>query len=107
MNNYYMTSVQIADCLSMRAISLRGRRVPTVKYVVCINIYLVIYFLFMCLSGSTVQSTIVYGINLFTMPEMQGVVYVKLSKVLAAISCCLLIDTMYRTRPLMRQLLTI
>ena len=39
----------IAECLSMRHIILRGRRVPTVKYAVCIYIYL-----FIGLSGSTV-----------------------------------------------------
>ena len=32
----------------------------------------------------------VNGINLFTMPGMQRVVYAKSSKVIAAISCCLL-----------------
>ena len=47
---------------------------PTVEYAVCIFIYL-----FIGLSGSTVQSTIVYGVNLFTMSGMQHVVYVKLS----------------------------
>ena len=31
-----------------------------------------------------VQSTIVYGVNLFTMPGMQRVVYAKSLKVLAA-----------------------
>ena len=46
-------------------------------------IYLFIY-LFIGLSGFTVQSTIVYGVNLFTMPGMQCVVYAKLSKVLVA-----------------------
>ena len=39
----------IAECLSMRHIILRGRRVPTVEYAVCIFIYL-----FIGLSGSTV-----------------------------------------------------
>ena len=47
---------------------------PTVEYAVCIFIYL-----FIGLSGSKVQSTIVYGVNLFTMSGMQHVVYVKLS----------------------------
>ena len=46
-------------------------------------IYIFIY-LFIGLSGFTVQSTIVYGVNLFTMPGMQRVVYAKSSKVLAA-----------------------
>ena len=77
----------IAECLSMRHIILRGRRVPTVEYALCIYIYLFIYifsYLFIGLSGFTVQSTIVYGVNLFTMPGMQRVVYAKSSKVLAA-----------------------
>ena len=44
-----------------------------------------IYLLFIySLSGFTVQSTIVYGVNLFIMPGMQRVVYAKSSKVLAA-----------------------
>ena len=72
---------------------------PTVEYAVCIMyIYLFIYiflymfiYIFIGLSGSTVQSTIVYGVNLFTMPGMQCVVYTKLSKVLTATSCCLLL----------------
>ena len=33
----------IAECLSMRHIILRGRRVPTVEHAVCIYIYLFIY----------------------------------------------------------------
>ena len=45
-------------------------------------VYIFIY-LFIGLSGFTVQSTIVYGVNLFTMPGMQRVVYAKSSKVLA------------------------
>ena len=69
---------------------------PTVKYVVCIYffIYLFIYLfihLFIGLSRSTVQSTIVYRVDLFPMPGMQCVVYVKLSQVLTATSCCLLL----------------
>ena len=44
----------IAECFSMRYIILRGRRVPTVEYALCIYIYLFIY-LFIDLSGSTVQ----------------------------------------------------
>ena len=36
------------------------------------------------LSGFTVQSAIVCGVNLFTMPGMQRVVYAKSLKVLAA-----------------------
>ena len=38
-----------------------------------------------------VQSTIVYGVNLFNMPGMQRAVYAKSSKVLAATSFCLLL----------------
>ena len=38
-----------------------------------------------------VQLAIVYGVNLFTMPGMQHVVYANSSKVLAATSCCLLL----------------
>ena len=56
---------------------------PTVEYALCIYIYLFIY-LFIGLSGFTVQSMIVYGVNLFTMPGVQRVVYAKSSKVLAA-----------------------
>ena len=48
---------------------------PTVEYSLCI---------FIGLLGFTVQSTIVYGVNLFIMPGMQRVVYAKSSKVLAA-----------------------
>ena len=48
---------------------------------------------------------IVYGVNLFTMPGMQCVVYVKSSQVLAATSCYLLLITMNRTKLSMRQLL--
>ena len=55
----------IAECLSMRHIILRGRRVPTAEYSVCVCIYIYIY-LCIGLSGFTVQSTIVYGVNLFT-----------------------------------------
>ena len=84
----------IAECLSMRHIILRGRRVPTVKYAVCIYTFIFIYLfihLFIGLSRSTVQSTIVYRVNLFTMPGMQCVVYAKSSQVLTATSCCLLL----------------
>ena len=56
------------------------------------------------LSGSTVQTTIVYGVNLFAMPGMQRVVYVKSSKVLTATSCCLLLIAMNRIKLSMRQL---
>ena len=51
-------------------------------------------YLFIGLSRSTdptVQSTIVYGVNLFTMPGIQHVVHAKSSKVLAVTSCCLLL----------------
>ena len=65
----------------MRHIILRGQRVPTVESALCIHLFI---YLFIGLSGFTVQSTIVYGVNLFTMPGMQHVVYTKLSKVLAA-----------------------
>ena len=65
---------------------------PTVEYAVCIYIYT--YLLFIGLSGSTVQSTIVYRVNLFTMPGMQRVVYVKSSQVLTETSCCLLLIAM-------------
>ena len=74
---------------------------PTFKYAVCIYIYLFIY-LFIGLSVSTVQLTIVYGVNLFTMPGMQRVVYAKSSKVLTTTSCCLLLIAMNRTKLLMR-----
>ena len=63
-----------------------------------IYIYIFIYLfnylfihLFIGLSGSTVQSTIAYGVNLFPMPGMQCAVYAKLSQVLTATSCCLLL----------------
>ena len=60
---------------------------PTVEYAVCLFIYL-----FIGLSGSTVQLTIVQATELiYSMPGMQRVVYVKSSKVLAAISYCLLL----------------
>ena len=36
-------------------------------------------YLFIGLSGFMVQSTIVYGVHLFTMPGMQRVVYTKSS----------------------------
>ena len=58
-------------------------------HTVCIYIYLFIYLfinLFIGLSGFTVQSIIVYGVNLFTMPGMQHIVYAKLSKILATAS---------------------
>ena len=61
---------------------------PTVEYAAFIYLFI---NLFIGLSGSTVQSMRVYRVNLFTMPGMQRVVYAKLSKVLAAISCCLLL----------------
>ena len=59
----------------------------TVEYLVYIFIYL-----FISLSRSTVQSTIVYGFNLFTMPGMQRVVYAKSSQVLLqpVVAYCLL-----------------
>ena len=60
---------------------------PIVEYVVCTYIYI---YLFIGLSGSTVKSMTVDGVNLFTMPGMRRIVYAKLSKVIAAISCCLL-----------------
>ena len=58
-----------------------------VGYVVCTYIYI---YLFIGLSGSMVKSMTVDGVNLFTMPGMQRIVYAKSSKVIAAISCCLL-----------------
>ena len=67
------------------------------------NAHLYIY-LFMSLSGSTVQSTIVYGVNLLTMPGMQRIVYTKSSQVLAATSCCLVLIAI---KLLMRRLSTI
>ena len=39
-----------------------------------------IIYIFIGLSVSTVLSTIVYGVNLFTMPGMQRVVYAKSSQ---------------------------
>ena len=42
-NIAYMGGTVIAKCLSMRHIILRGRRVPTVEYAVCIYIYIFIY----------------------------------------------------------------
>ena len=54
-------------------------------------VYIYIYiYLFIGLSGSTVKSMTVDGVNLFTMPGMRCIVYAKSSKVIAAISCCLL-----------------
>ena len=41
--DYIKTNPLIVECLSMRHIILWGRRVPTVKYAVCIYIYLYIY----------------------------------------------------------------
>ena len=99
---YVALTVVIAEYLSMRHKILKGQRVPTVEYAVC-TIYLYIY-LFIGLSRSTVQSTIVYRVNLFTMPRMQWVVYVKLLKVLTATSCCLLLFAMNRIKNLIRQL---
>ena len=53
--------------------------------------YIYIYnYLIIGLSGFTVKSMTVDGVNLFTMPGMQRIVYAKSSKVIAAISCCLL-----------------
>ena len=69
----YLYNNIVVKCLSMRHIILRGQRVPTVEYALCMYIYSFIYlfiYLFIGLSGSTVQSTIVYGVNLFTMPGM-------------------------------------
>ena len=60
---------------------------PIVEYVVCTYIY---NYLIIGLSGSTVKSMTVDGVNLFTMPGMRRIVYAKSSKVIAAISCCLL-----------------
>ena len=74
---------------------------PTVEYAVCIYIYLYVYLfihLFIGMSGFTVQSTIVYGVNLFTMPGMQRVVYAKSSKVIAATSCYLLLIAISRMK---------
>ena len=68
---------------------------PTVEYTVCIFIYL-------GLSRSTVDKD-----SLFTMPGMQCVVYTKLSKVLAATGCCLLLIVMNRLKLLTRRLSTI
>ena len=45
------------------------------------GMYIYIY-LFIGLSGFMVQSVIVYRVDLFTMPGMQHVVYMKSSKVL-------------------------
>ena len=52
-----------------------------------------------------VQSTIVYGVNLFNMPGMQRVVYAKSLKILTATSCCLLLIATNRIKLLIRQLL--
>ena len=70
---------------------------PTVEYSLCIFIYL-----FIGLSRFTVQSTIVYGVNLFTMPGTQRVVYAKSSKVLAAtvVVYCLLSDSQRGDSPI-------
>ena len=54
---------------------------PTVEYALCIYVFI---YLFIGLSRFTVQSTIVYEVNLFTMPGMQRVVYTKSLKVLVA-----------------------
>ena len=81
---------------------------PTVKYAVCIYIYIFIYLfihLFIGLSRSTVQSMIVYRVNLFPIPGIQCVVYIKLSQVLTATSCCLLLIAMNKIKLSMRQLL--
>ena len=68
---------------------------PTAEYALCIDIFV---YLFIGLSRSTVQTTIVYGVNLFTMPGIQPVVYAKSSKVLTATSCCLLLIAMNQGR---------
>ena len=99
----------IAECLSMRHIILRGEGclLSSMRYVY-IFIYLFIYLfihLFIGLSRSTVQSMIVYRVNLFPMPGIQCVVYAKLSQVLTATSCCLLLIAMNRIKLSMRQLL--
>ena len=59
-------------------------------------------YLFIGLSGFTIQSTIVYGVNLFTMPGMQRVVYAKSSKVLAAaiVVYCLLSNPLRGDSPI-------
>ena len=69
---------------------------PIVEYALCIYIYLLIG-----LSGFTVQSTIVYGVNLFTMPGMQRV-YAKSSKVIAAtiVVYCLLPNSQQDDSPI-------
>ena len=67
-------------------------------------VYIFIH-LFICLSGSTVQSMIVYGVNLFTMSVVQRVVYTNLSQVLTATSCFLLLIAMNRIKLSMRRLL--
>ena len=76
----------------MRFVALH---IPLILGVKVLHIYLYIY-LFIGLSGSKVQLTIVYGVNLFVMAGMQSVVYVKSLKVLAATSCCLLLIAMNR-----------
>ena len=75
----------------------KGSLLSSMWYVyIYIYIYICIY-LFISLSGSMVQSTIVYGVHLFTMPGMQCVVYSKSLQVLTATSCSLLI-TMNRIK---------
>ena len=76
---------------------------PTVEYAVCIYIFI---YLFIGLSRSMVQSTIIYRVYLFTMPGMQHVVYVKSSKVTTT-SCCLLLIAINRTKLSTRRLSTI
>ena len=78
-NNYIVAECL---CLSMRYIILRGRKVPTIEYAVCIYLFTQIY---------DAVNDIVYRINLFTMPGMQRVVYAKSLKVL-----CLLLIAMNR-----------
>ena len=78
----------------MRHIILRGQRVPTVEYLVCIFIYLFIY-LFIGLSGFTVQSMIVYGVNLFTMPGMLLNATCCLREIVKSVCCNQLLFTVY------------
>ena len=74
----------------MRQLILRGQRVPTVEYLLCIYIYL-----FIGLSGFMVQSTIVYGVNLFTMPGMLLNATCCLRKGVESLCCNQLLFTVY------------
>ena len=93
----------------MRHIILRGQRVPTVEYSLCIYMYIYIYiyiYLFIGLSGFMVHSMIVYGVNLFTMPGMLLNATCCLREVVESLCCNQLLFTVNRIKLSTRQLST-